>query len=409
MQTLKFKLNFKGLLFRHLRWIFLSLLIGLLAGFSAYIFLYCMEWATNTRETHLQIIWGLPLAGLFISMIYQYFGKQIAGGTNLIIDEIHNPKKIIPLFMGPFILISTGLTHLFGGSAGREGAIVQMGASLSDQLSHVFKLPDKDRKILLTAGVGASFGAALGAPWAGVIFGMEVINVKGLEIFALFECFIASFVASHFTKLLGFHDTALPTYEIPSIDFKTIFYILIAGMLFGLTAKLFVLMTHFIEKVLARIFTHPPLKTFFVGFLIVFLYTYEGSFRYCGLGIPSIIEALSKSVSFKLPALKMFFSSLTIGSGFKGGEFIPLVFIGSTLGSALATIMPLSLNILAPVGYAAVFAGASNTPLTCSILAIELFGFHLAPYAIIGCYTSYYFSGKHGIYKSQKSHPKKHH
>lgn len=393
----------------YFRWIFLSILCGLLAGIAAAIFLISLEWATKIRDSNPLIILILPLGGLFIGLTYHYFGRDLVAGSNLILDEIHDPKKIVPLSMTPMILISTIITHLFGGSAGREGTAVQMGASLADQLSHFFNIDPNGRKILLVAGAGAGFSAAIGAPWAGVIFGMEIINIGKLRLFAWFECLIASFIAYYTTLFLKAPHSQYPTFEMDSFTWKPVFFIFLAGIIFGLTAKLFSLATHTVEKLNNRYISYTPLRPFFAGILIVLLYYIEGSYRYVGLGINVIQESLKMPSSFLDPILKTFFTAVTIGSGFKGGEFIPLVFIGTTLGSAISIILPVSFKLLAALGFAAVFAGAANAPIACSLMAVEIFGLPILPYALIACFTSYYCSGHRGIYKSQKIATKKHH
>ena len=232
---------------------------GILAGVASSIFLTSLEWATNTRSSHPLIIWGLPLAGFFIGWIYHKFGRDITRGNNLILDEIHDPKNVIPISMAPMILLGTIITHLFGGSAGREGTAVQMGASLSDQLTHIFKIDREERKILLAAGAGAGFGSAIGAPWAGVIFGMEVINVGKLKLFAWFECLIASFVGYYTTYFLGAPHSHYPKFENSSFELKTFFILIVAGMCFGVTAKLFALTTYQIEKFNSKFTTYSPI------------------------------------------------------------------------------------------------------------------------------------------------------
>lgn len=380
---------------------------GLLAGAAAAVFLITLNWATNFRDQNSIIIWALPMAGFIIGWVYYRFGKDIAGGNNLILEEIHDPKKVIPIHMAPFILVGTLVTHLFGGSAGREGTAVQMGASLSDQLSHFFKIEPEERKILLAAGAGAGFGAAIGAPWAGVIFGMEVIAVGRLRLFAWFECLVASFVGYFTTLLLGAPHTIYPKFEIPGLDPKTLFFVAIAGVAFGLTARGFAQLTHAVERLNGRFISYPPLKPFLAGILLVFLFNLEGTFKYVGLGIPVIQEALQEQTTFREPILKSIFTAITVGSGFKGGEFIPLVFIGTTLGGALALILPISFQLLAGLGFAAVFGGAANTPIACTLMAMEIFGLKIGPYAALACFVSYYFSGHQGIYRSQKIHRRK--
>lgn len=393
---------------RLLRWTGLSALSGVLAGGAAAIFLISLDFATNTRNAHLEIIWLLPLAGFAVGWMYHHYGGNAGGGSNLILEEIHDPRNTLPVRMAPFVLIGTLLTHLFGGSAGREGTAVQMGATLSDQLTRFFKIEPEERKILLVAGAGAGFGAAIGAPWAGAIFGMEVVNIGRLRLFAWFECLIASFVGYETCAFVGAHHSKFPRFEIPSFDLKTALFVALAGAAFGLTSLLFVRLTHVIEAVLKKFVPFPPLKPFAVGCLLVGLYWLEGTYRYAGLGIPVIQNSFARPSSFSMPALKAVFTALTVGSGFKGGEFVPLVFIGATLGSALSLVLPVSLQLLAGLGFASVFAGAANTPIACTLMASEIFGWRILPYALVACFASYYCSGHHGIYGAQKIHARKH-
>ncbi|MBS1983216.1 MAG: chloride channel protein [Bdellovibrionales bacterium] len=394
---------------QYARWICLSGLCGVLAGTAAAVFLLSLDWATRFRVAHPELIWALPLGGLFVGLIYHHFGKDISAGNNLILDEIHDPKRILPFRMAPFVLLGTLVTHFFGGSAGREGTAVQMGASLSDQLTRFFRIGPEERKVLLTAGAGAGFGAAIGAPWAGVIFGMEVLNVGRLKLFAWFECLVASFVGFHTAKILHAPHSVYPSIQVPGWELRTFAFLAPAGIVFGLAAKAFAASTHVVERSVNRWISYPPFKPFLGGLLVAVLFYLEGSYRYAGLGIPYIQEALTKAASFKEPLLKSVFTSLTLGPGFKGGEFVPLVFIGTTLGSALSMILPVSSTLLAAVGFAAVFGAAANTPLACTLMAMEIFGGRIAPFAFVGCLVSYYFSGHHGIYKSQRVYMKKHH
>ena len=391
-----------------LRWIFFSVICGILAGLAAAAFLILLDWTTQARLEHQKIIWLLPIGGLFLGWIYHRFGREVDAGSNLILDEIHDPGNIIPIKMAPLIFLGTILTHLFGGSVGREGTAVQMGASLSDQLSHFFKIEPDERKILLVAGAGAGFGAAIGAPWAGMIFGMEVIAIGRIQFHALFQCFIASFVGYYVTIFIGAKHSAYPHFDIPGLDLRTALCVAIAGCAFGFTAVLFSRTTHVLQRVLKKFIAYPPLRPFLVGILIVVLYRIEGTYRFAGLGISEIQNSLLIPSSFSVPALKAFFTALTISAGFKGGEFVPLVFIGATLGSALSTVLPVAFPLLAGLGFAGVFAGAANTPIACSLMAGEIFGWAILPYAAIACLMSYYCSGHRGIYSSQRVHAHKH-
>jgi len=381
--------------------VLLSVWVGFFAGTAATIFLVLLDIATQTRESHPKLIWGLPLAGFCVGYIYYLFGKDIAGGNNLILEEIHNPRHTIPIRTAPFVLFGTVITHLFGGSAGREGTAVQMGASLADQVSKLFKVEMRERKSLLVAGTGAGFGAAIGAPWAGVIFGMEVIQIGRPQFFAWGECLIASFVAYYTTLLFKAPHTHYPLLTPLKLDVKTLIIVSISGIIFGVTARFFSVLTHQIEKMGRRFISYPPLKPFFGGIVLVILFSWEGSYRYVGLGISTIQDALSFPTPLKDPILKIIFTAITIGSGFKGGEFIPLVFIGTTLGNVLSQWFSASPGLLATLGFASVFAAASNTPIACIIMACEIFGFSVLPYVTISCFLAYYVSGHKSIYVSQ--------
>jgi H+/Cl- antiporter ClcA len=201
---------------------------------------------------------------------------------------------------------------------------------------------------------------------------------------------------------MGARHSTYPQFEIPNFEIKIALYVLLAGIIFGVTSRIFTMTTHLVEKINARWISYAPLKPFIAGILLVLFYYIEGSYKYVGLGIPVIQDAINQPQGFREPILKTIFTALTVGSGFKGGEFIPLVFIGTTLGSALSVITPVSFQLLAGLGFAAVFSGAANTPIACSLMAMEIFGLKIAPYALISC-----FSGHHGIYRSQKIHKKK--
>ncbi len=387
---------------RYLRWSYYSLLVGLLAGGIASVFLILLDQATRTRQNHPGLVWFLPMAGFGVGWLYHLYGKNVAGGNNLILEEIHDPKNRVPLRMAPLVLLGTLITHLFGGSAGREGTIVQMGATLADQLSSIFKIEREERKILLVAGVGAAFGAGIGAPWAGWIFGMEVVHIGRLRFFAWFECLIASLVAYETTRFLHAPHSVYPRIGSISFDFYLLPKIFLLGMVCGIVALLFSKMTHVVESVLKKFDFYPPLKPFVGGIVLLIAYQGVSAAWYQGLGIEVIGNAFTYVMEGKVPLFKGFLTALTVGSGFKGGEFIPLVYIGATLGSSLSSMFHESLPLFAALGFVAVFAGAANTPLACTLMAMELFGSSIGLYALLVCMVSYHVSGHHGIYKSQK-------
>ncbi len=398
--------NFSPIQFSRL--IFFCVLSGILCGVAVWILSFSLHLVTSTREAHEYIIWFLPLAGFIIGTIYYHFGQSVAGGTDLIIEEILEPKIKLPIRKAPFIFLSTILTHLFGGPTGREGTAVQMGVAFTDRLQDFFTINREERKILMIAAAGASFGAMLGAPWAGSLFGMEVITIGRFKLHYWLECLVTSFVAYFTMVSLHYHDFELLHFQIPDPNLITIFYSILSGIIFGITSQIFVKSKNFVHRCLSRFFTYPPFATFIGGVVVIILFYIEGTNKFKGLGLSEIKQAFMVPEILKTPFLKLVYSSITVGSGFKGGEFIPMVFIGSTLGSALSSVFPISFQLLAGMGFVAVFAGAANAPLTLSIVAIEIFGFKMAPYSFLACYSAYYFSGHSGIFHAQKVYLKKH-
>jgi H+/Cl- antiporter ClcA len=384
------------------KWLGISIIVGILAGTASAGFLASLEWATNWREIHLWIIALLPLGGLLVGWLYHRFGSSVVAGNNLIIDEIHDPRKVIPLRMTPLVLFGTVATHFFGGSAGREGTAVQMGGSLADQLTHVFKFKPEDRRIVLMAGMSAGFAAVFGTPLAGAIFGLEVLSIGKLRYDAIFPCLLAAIVGDRVVALWGVHHTHYGIPFIPEITLPGLAAAIFAGVTFGLVGMLFAKLTHGIGKRFQRHVSYAPLRPFIGGILVAAAVFAMGSTRYIGLGIPVILESFTATLPPWDFAAKLLFTAVTLGSGFKGGEVTPLFFIGATLGSALSWVLPLPTPLLAGMGFVAVFAGAANTPISSTLMAIELFGAPVGIFAGLACVVSYVFSGHAGIYHSQR-------
>jgi H+/Cl- antiporter ClcA len=383
------------------KWLLICLTLSVIVGSISAFFLWSLDWVTSWRESHVWIIAFLPVGGLFIGLSYHLFGSSVVKGNNLLLEEFHSPKKIIPLRMAPLVLFGTIATHFFGGSAGREGTAVQIGGAVADRFTKVLKLSDRDRRIVLIAGISAGFASVFGTPLAGAIFALEVLVLGRIRLDAIIPSFMAAILADYFCIVWGITHTQYHITNVAAMTPINLLWCLLAGIIFGLVAMLFSKSTHFWSDLFNSKIKYPPLRPVIGGAVLALVVYLMGTTKYIGLGVPTIVDAFNidmKSYDF---LLKVLFTSFTLGAGFKGGEVTPLFFIGATLGNVLIWFIPLPMSLLAGMGFVAVFAGATNTPIACTIMGVELFGIESGVFIALACSTAYLFSGHTGIYSSQ--------
>jgi len=403
-----------------LRWVALALPLGVVVGSAVALFLWSLDRVTQARFDHPWLLWLLPVAGAAIGWMYLTLGGTADGGNNLVVDAIHDEGGGVPLRMAPLVLLGTLATHLCGGSAGREGTAVQMGAGIAGGL--IRRLPGLDRRdapTLLMAGVAAGFGGVFGTPIAGTIFALEVLAIGRMRYGGILPCLVAAIAADRACLAWGIGHTH---YEVASLvspaagghpaafAWPLLGWAAAGGIVFGLAGMLFAELTHALHAAFARFVGRPLLRPVIGGCLVIALAWLLGTRDYLGLGVTNPDpEAVSITTAFQAGGArpwswlwKIVFTAVTLGAGFKGGEVTPLFFIGATLGNTLAVLGGMPVDFLAALGFVAVFAGATNTPIACTVMAVELFGGGIVLYAAVACVLAYLSSGHTGIYLAQR-------
>jgi H+/Cl- antiporter ClcA len=388
------------------KWTALGSAVGILAGTASAIFLVSLNAVTTFRLAHPEIILFLPLGGFVVGWIYQRFGQPAMRGSNLIIEQANFKEAAItriPFRMAPLILVGTLISHLFGASVGREGTAVQMGSSLADSLRRLLRLGVEDRRLMILAGISGGFGSVFGTPAAGFVFGLEVQNIGRVGYDGVIPCLAAAVVGDLVARAWGVTHAYYPRLPNIEISIELLVKVVIAGILFGLTSLMFIELTHLIKRLSKRLIGWPPLYPVLGGVVTLLLVGLVGGQDYLGLSLPLIQHSLDGAgVPTFAFLLKLLFTAVALGSGFVGGEVTPLFVMGATLGYTLGHVLGVDPIFMASVGFTAVFAGASNTPLACALMGVELFGGGGVVYLALGCFVAYLASGHRGIYVTQR-------
>ncbi|WP_420022130.1 voltage-gated chloride channel family protein [Candidatus Enterococcus huntleyi] len=389
------------------KWLILTAILGLFMGSLSAFFLTSLTWVTDLRLAQPWLLYLLPVSGAVFAALYTYYGKNAHRGNNLVIEQGNGGTEKIPLRLIPLTLFGTLTTHLFGGSVGREGTAVQMGGALADNLGRFVKLGKVEREILIISGISAGFSSVFGTPLAGTLFGLEVLAIGKVRTEALFPSFFAAFFANLVTNSYGVQHSHYHMGEIPPWTVLLFAQLLLAGILFGLLGWVFSRSIAGLKKIYSNWFANPILRNFIGGAVVVLVALILSNQRYLGLSLPLLTDAFAGDAHFFDFVGKLFFTVLSLGAGYQGGEVTPLFEIGATFGSTFAQVFGLSVPFLAGLGFIGVFAGATNTPIACFIMGIELFGSQASVYLFMICLVSFMCSGNSGIYSSQQVSKKK--
>lgn len=382
------------------RWVVLAVPVGIVSGGLSASFIVSLDWATDSRVARDWLIWLLPLAGLVIGLAYTYLGPGLERGSNLVIEQIHTRDTPIPFRLVPIIFFASVASHLGGASVGREGAAVQLAAGATDPFGRLLKLGPAERSLLLVTAVAAGFGSVFGVPVAGAVFALEVQRVGRVRYEALVPAFVASFVGDATVRWLGVEHTHYATFVAPEWEMSAAWRTVVLGLVAGLVALAFSGAVHTVRAAVTRVVHWPPLRPVLGGAVIVVLVLVLDWRDYQGLSVQLALEAHEGSAAGEW-ITKLVLTALSVGSGFVGGEVIPLVVVGSLLGASIGDLTGGNVAMFAMLGAVAVLAGAANTPLACTILGLELFGGQGVVFFAVVCAVAYAASGRTGIYHTQ--------
>lgn len=384
-----------------LKWLVLAVAVGLVVGAAGALFGHGLHAAGALREKYPWLLYLLPLGGVAIVGLYHLAGVPESGSTNDVFLAARE-RRLMPLRCAPLIVVSTLLTHLFGGSAGREGAALQLGTAITGAMGSRLRLDQKDMRILTMCGMSAAFSALFGTPLTAAVFSLEVIHVGMMHYAALVPCVLAALVGGWLAGVAGLEPTSFSLRVTAELSPLTILRVCAVGVLFALLSAAFCVVLHQANHLYARLLKNPFLRAAVGGGLVVLLTLLLGTRDYGGAGEGILAQALAGEAKPWAFALKMVFTALTLGAGFKGGEIVPVFFAGATFGCTAAPLLGLDASFGAALGLVSVFCGVTNCPIASTIMAVELFGGQSVALFGLCCAVSYMLSGYFGLYSEQK-------
>lgn len=383
------------------KWILCAIFIGLTVGAVGTVFHFGLETVSGYIEQFPWFIFLLPFAGICIVGLYKIFNMEEDKGTNSIFVSIRSNEKI-RFMMGPLVFLATVTTHMLGGSAGREGAALQIGGSLAYNIGDLFKMDDKDKKLITMCGMSAAFAAVFGTPITAAIFSIEVISVGVMYYSALVPCIVAAVVGASFAKACGAVPTAYKLLEIPNMDFPSFAKVALLSVLTALLGMLFCFILENFKKYFSKYIKNGFIRAALCGVIVAILTLVVGNHDYNGAGMNIISRAISGDVDPSAFVFKMIFTAVTLSGGFRGGEIVPVFFTGATFGNTASKLVGLNSSFGAGIGLVSLFCAATNCPITSVILSIELFGAEGLVFFAVSVAISYMLSGYSGLYSEQK-------
>lgn len=384
-----------------LKWIAIAILVGLISGLVGTLFHALLNNAAEIYNGNRWITLLLPVAGLIIVFIYRCLEMEDDKGTNLVLNSVRSGERL-SIKMAFLIFSSTIITHLFGGSAGREGAALQIGGSLAAQTGRFLKLDKKDMSIITLCGMSAGFSALFGTPLTAAVFAMEVVSVGIMQYSAMVPCIIAALVGASVSTFFGIENTYFIVNGIPELTVISSLQTAGTAVACAVISIVFCVSLHWAQKLFQKFLPNQYARIAVGGAIVVALTFIMGTTAYNGAGMPVILNAFAGKSRPEAFLLKIIFTAITLGAGFKGGEIVPTLFVGATFGNFFAQIIGLNPSFGAAVGLAAIFCGVTNCPLASLFLAIELFGIEGLPFYGIAIAISYMMSGYEGLYSGQK-------
>lgn len=384
-----------------IKWSLIALLIGGTGGLIGSLFSMGVSFATSFRMNHPNMLFFLPVSGILIVWLYHTFHEEGNRGTNMVIDAISSTEKVT-LATGPLIFVSTVLTHIAGGSSGREGAALQLGGSLGSLIGNVIHLDEKDKKIAIMCGMSAVFSALFGTPVAAAIFSLEVISIGVLYYAALVPCIFSSFIGVGIARCMGLPGEHFTVLSIPPVHISSVGWIILLSAVCAVVSIVFCLMLHGAEHTYKKLLPNPYVRILAASAIFILLTLLIGTRDYCGSSMPLIERSMEGEIRYEAFILKMLFTAIALGAGFKGGEIVPTLCVGATLGCAFGEITGFAPSLCAACAMTAMFAGVTNCPITSLVIALELFGYEGMEYFSIAIAVSFALSGYYGLYASQK-------